>query len=362
MDTNTSETLSSAADPGTEPEQLLHFAHHPDPAVRRLVAGNPSTPLEGLLALALEFGDEVGANAALVLHRMASVDLVSHVPGSWRDAWSRSPRVAPWLAEQLAHFEPESHVRAQLARNPRCPLPVLAHLVSDAAFDVRVAVAKNPRCPSDTLALLARDPSEYVRRAVASKPITPLALLPPLSADPSSSVRSAVASNPRCPVEQLEYLATDPDSSVRAAVASHPRCPPTLLRQLADGTGSPVRAAPPRPRSPVELPPLPAGSDDALVQGTVARRPDCPPGLLAWLVDHGQREARLSAVSHPACPVATLHAVAAHPDPAFRHAVDRNPSCPPDLKERLQHDPELARFRDRQRQPPPPIREPWGKR
>ncbi len=106
--------------------------------VRRVVAGNPNTPLT-------------------VLSRLAEDDNYYI-----RRTVAGNPKTPVEMLKKLSmDYCPE--VRLGVAENPHTPRETLAFLADDNAIDVRYGVAENPHMPEDILLKLARDENPYVR-------------------------------------------------------------------------------------------------------------------------------------------------------------------------------------------------------
>lgn len=157
--------------------------------VRRLVAANPSTPVELLERLCLD-----------------------------RDTWVRHtamehPALPPALLERLAR-DPRPEVRGLVAAHPSTPPAALVALSNDEVRDVRNATVRNPALPVDALDEFSRSARPWVREVVASRTAS-VAVLELLAADDEPSVRRLVAAHPSCPADVLARLANDPDDTVR---------------------------------------------------------------------------------------------------------------------------------------------------
>lgn len=122
--------------------------------VRRVVAGNPNTPLS-------------------VLSRLADDDCEA--------------------------------IRRSVAENPKTPLEMLNRLAADRSPEVRLAVAENPHTPSDVLTVLAGDHAVDVRYGVAENPHMPENILLKLSKDENPYVRCRA-------LKTLQMLAPDVQS------------------------------------------------------------------------------------------------------------------------------------------------------
>jgi hypothetical protein len=91
----------------------------------------------------------------------------------------------------LARLAEDSNpvIRRHVAENPRTPPDILTGLATDHDLDVRLAVAENSNAPPDTLSLLASDNNVDVRFGVAENPHMPEDILVGLTNDENPYVR-----------------------------------------------------------------------------------------------------------------------------------------------------------------------------
>lgn len=106
--------------------------------VRRVVAGNPNTPLTVLSRLAEEGVERI------------------------RRCVAENPKTPVELLQKLSYDE-SSEVRLAVAENPHTSPEVLTSLSEDPSVDVRYGVAENPHMPEEILLKLSRDENPYVR-------------------------------------------------------------------------------------------------------------------------------------------------------------------------------------------------------
>ena len=106
--------------------------------VRRVVAGNPSSPLSVLSRLSEDDSELVRRSVAC------------------------NPKTPAELLAKLAGDE-SAEVRLAVAENQKTSHSVLEKLAGDVSVDVRFGVAENPHLPERLLLLLARDENPYVR-------------------------------------------------------------------------------------------------------------------------------------------------------------------------------------------------------
>lgn len=106
--------------------------------VRRVVAGNPNTPLTVLSRLAEEGVERIRRSVA------------------------ENPKTPVELLKKLSYDE-SSEVRLAVAENPHTLPEILTMLSEDSCVDVRYGVAENPHMPEEILLKLSRDENPYVR-------------------------------------------------------------------------------------------------------------------------------------------------------------------------------------------------------
>lgn len=106
--------------------------------VRRVVAGNPNTPLSVLSRLANDECETIRRSVA------------------------ENPKTPKEMLQALAK-DISSEVRLAVAENPHTPSEILVVLAADLAVDVRYGVAENPHMPEGILLKLTKDDNPYVR-------------------------------------------------------------------------------------------------------------------------------------------------------------------------------------------------------
>lgn len=106
--------------------------------VRKVVAGNPNTPLSVLSRLAEDECEAIRRSVA------------------------ENARTTVEVLKRLS-ADPGTEVRLAVAENANTPAAVLAVLSEDHAVDVRFGVAENPHMPENILLKLARDENPYIR-------------------------------------------------------------------------------------------------------------------------------------------------------------------------------------------------------
>jgi hypothetical protein len=289
-----------ATDPETPPERLAELARSEQ--LKPLIAANPNTPVETLLALARENPREFLANPILpLLHLEDPRQLVEieplaaltvlrlmDVPRWLISAWSQhanedvcdaaklhvgqlddpssesSPSDAEAALEQTplyvhgsdtSNFPPLqlpdwialclSRHRDAAVRNAVAGSGISVSLLARFARqrDLRRAVAGNANTPPDVLGQLSHDADASVREAAARNPQITGDILKNLARSQSSEVRANVAANQNTPVNILMGLAGDAEPFVRAGVAGNRNTLPTTLTTLGHDKQSAVRLA-----------------------------------------------------------------------------------------------------------------------
>ncbi|MFE6843969.1 hypothetical protein [Streptomyces sp. NPDC057686] len=246
------------------PQELYaRLAEDPIPGVRSEVAGNPAIGEPLIRAMAARCGKGAQGGAG---------------------------------GDEVAH---------SLARHPRLPLDVLAHL----ARETRIGPALLPRIAGAAPAELARaaaSADSRVRMLVAQRRDLAPELRDTLAADTDAAVVKAVVPHPGLSEERLRAMVGLHGVRVLARVAANPDAPPALLEELA-------RHDPPVRRAFREI----AGHPNATAGA-----------LLPALADE---RARPRAARHPALPAAVLADLLTDPDPEVARAAAANPSLPVDV-------------------------------
>ncbi|WP_344504582.1 hypothetical protein [Dactylosporangium maewongense] len=374
------------------------LARHPDPQLRRALAGNPSaaphawrvlsTDPDEAVRVALARGHSTDHRPAvdLPLPGDAQLALAADAAVPVRLALARrrdlSEPARLWLAT-----DPSAGVREALARSwPSPPEPVLRQLLTDPDPAVRraaVSSAFSSALPADLLPGLLAD--------LATREDAARHALPPPATDPAAggtaaggagpargvgvdvaglvgdadpAVREAVAGNPRVPLAAVLALADDPDEDVRVAVMLRPDLPDAERRRISSGVepqtyhvadwlrpahASPaVRAA--HARSPFvwcrravafssDLPAeavavLAADEDHSVRLLLAEHHPDVPGHILPDLV-RSTGHARWDLARHPAMPAGALAAMALGEDTDLRRVAATAPNLPPAVAETL---------------------------
>ncbi|MCX5149429.1 hypothetical protein OHB36_22070 [Streptomyces sp. NBC_00320] len=247
-------------------ELYARLAEDPIPAVRAEVAGNPAIgePLIRAMAARCENGRNGGKGGT--------------------------------GGDEVAHG---------LARHPRVPLDVLAHLVRAARIGPTVLPRIADASPAE-LSGPAASADARVRMLVGQRRDLAPELRDALAADPDAAVVKAVAPHPGLSEAQLRAMVALHGVRVLARVAANPDAPAALLEELA-------RHDPPVRR----------------VLREIAGHPNATAGALLPCLD--DERARPRAARHPALPPAVLVGLLTDADPEVAGAAAANPSLPVDV-------------------------------
>lgn len=182
---------SHSLDPHLSADELTRLADSPDPATRRAVAAHPNTPAPVLGRLGAEFPDEVLANPALPLLRLAEPGLLRGWPAVTLERMTAAPGVPDWLLTLAAQH---------------------------AKIDVQLAAVTRPALPPAALQALAESPFWTIREYVARKPSLPPEVLRWLALDADYGVRLTIAGRADLPPDLRETLRRDPHPLVQAVI------------------------------------------------------------------------------------------------------------------------------------------------
>lgn len=175
----------------TPAAELTVLSSHPEAGVRAGVARHPNTPAPVLGALTPEFPQEVLANPALPLLRLADPHLLRGWPDAAFHALLRRPDIPAWVRTHLIRHG-RTELLIPLAQHAALTEAEILTLARHAAWLVRARIAARPALPPDLLAALATDPDYGVRLAVASRPSLPEDVARTLREDPSRFVRQVL--------------------------------------------------------------------------------------------------------------------------------------------------------------------------
>lgn len=318
-------------------ETVRHFALHRDWELRTALAPNPVLPLPLLDLLARDADSLVRAASA------------------------EHPEMPPGTLERLSS-DTSVLVREAVAAHPSASPEVLAVLSTDEEWEVQLNVARNPNSDPDTLAALVRSRQVQIREAVAASLLIGHAALSTLAQDPSErvaqvaalrlpgaskesrdaaalskrrNVKLALVSHHDAPRDVLIALSADRSSAVRALAGLHPQLAYEARQRLREDPDPQVRRVAQAADSTAlaaELSALPRF--DARVRVALSRNGSTPPAVLDALSDDAQDAVRSMVVLHPATPVSGLSRRLKELE--LRPLIRQHPHYQGLLKERLQ--------------------------
>lgn len=202
-------------------------------------------------------------------------------------------------------------------------LELIAALAQD-DFQTLYALASHANISSQLASVLSRHPELRIRERIASHPHLPKADKRRLLFRDDGRVRAAILRTRRLTPMQARYwmiweslfiadalaghrdasddllraLMDNPNPSIQVTIASRPRLNPTLMEELAD-----------------------RWVEESTVLAAIARRPDCPSGLLADFAKDGRMIVKAAVASNPHCPRPLLEKWATHRDERVRTAA-----------------------------------------
>ncbi|RLK58664.1 hypothetical protein [Actinokineospora cianjurensis] len=270
-----------------------------------LALGNPTTPLDAVIGFLDHpmwlFRERLAARPDLPpeAYRRLAAD---PVPGV-RWALAENPAIGDAVIRELARED--THVRRQVALNPRVPLDVLA----DLAVTTKIGPTLVPRIATATQAEvqnLALSPTAALRMLLAHRRDLPARVRDVLAADHDAKVVKAIAPDPGLSETQLRAMIDRHGTQVLGAVARNPAASSALLEDV-------VRHLPPSHKA----------------FRAIAEHPNATaPALLACLDDD---RARPLAAAHPALPPETISELLTDDDGWTAQAAAANPSLPPEV-------------------------------
>lgn len=266
-----------AQNPSSPVDLLERLASNADPEVVELVVLNPNTPTSLLLTLGQRFPRQLLKNPIFPLMLLESPNLYAEMP------------------EQTL---------AGLLALEGVPEHFLEWALSHKSDFVRLAVAHNRAANSAALQRLAQDKELSIRRAVSVHPNTSPEVLAQLSQDKAQEIRQLIARNVRTPPAALAMLLGDNLPEVRRHALHNLQTPPQMLSCLRR-----------------------AGASTDLMRLYGASDPTLSAEELAYLAAGGPR-ARELAARHPKVPLSLLLSLAEDPHPEVRRAVAQNPNTP----------------------------------
>ena len=198
------------------------------------------------------------------------------------------------------------------------------------------SVAENPMLDANAIAKLERN-SNDLRDSLPDPVESP-------EAKAVAAMRAALA-NPRCPQEQLTRFKDYPYSTgVQVAIAGNPGCPPEVLGEMIWNGWKRTEE-----QTKAEKEALDAKDDEAAkdVLVAAARNPACTEQQLEFLVRKMHPwTVRWSAVNNPSCSPEMLNRLAHDPSLAVAKLVAQAPGCPPaGLAHLATHKREIVRLR-----------------
>ena len=252
--------LSSAKDPVALVQTLVNSAHPlggSPPALTATVAREvfPYSRLETKLKLLqrdgrlLDLGvrdahSEVRAAAARSASAASDLAILLADPAEKvRVALAKNGRLSSHQLEALSRtaFSPgaRAEVELDLARNPKTPTEVLAHLVKSERVDVRCAAAGHQQLSESSMEELSRDGVDVVRQRVVRRGDLPDHLRERLLQDPLDIIRFlALAGASNSTDAELSQLDGILRVELREAVSKHTKDPHKLVRFAADSAHS----------------------------------------------------------------------------------------------------------------------------
>ncbi|MER7849272.1 hypothetical protein ABTZ03_35635 [Kitasatospora sp. NPDC096077] len=358
------------------------LAAHPDEGIRSALAGRAATAPRRMFELLVD-DPESKVRESLAQNRGTPPDLRARLAAdpdpAVRAALAKHWTQAPEAVRRTLLTDPEATVRAAACAThfPRHPHPVppadlLPALLADPV--TRAGAVIHAALDAETLRRLADDPDSEVRAELARHPDLPPSVREALAVDPALNVRVKVFARPDTPeqtrarihasVHELAPAADDPDLDPDADEETVVQCflnafAPTELRSL---------------RLPwVTADPLPhVDSPYVGFRASAAGSKDLPADVVARLLDDEEQMVRLTMAStaphlvdHATAesierryrrrdkftfwwdkeqvltfPQETLRRFATDPEPRLRSLAPRDPELPPELAEQLAADPE----------------------
>ena len=284
--------LAEASDPRTAPGRLAELAKHPNSAIRKQAATNPSTPLEALLELLWYMPDAVTDNPCWPLLVLSDPRLAEAAD---RELASKTRRIT---VMRRLHEDPK--LRDLLLQNPELPAELLERFAEKGLYHTLIAVARHGNCTTSLLRRLADLGVDEALKRLMKHPELWREFLPGLERHPSDMIRLEVVLHPETSAAALLTLARDTSYRIRGLVAEHPSAPPEALAEVFRGAHS-------------------ERTDHLL-----ASHPATPPEVLLALAqqEHRGYALRCRLASHPAAPPELL-ALLEHRSPARVKAVLR---------------------------------------
>ena len=184
------------ADPATSPEvlvELWEWASFLHDDLLAVLASNPATPFDVLLELTDRHAAAVTRNPAFRLKMLTEPGFIQGLHRRVLRNIGRGRGVDPRLLTVIGQDRSQrTQVRAAVARNPDCPVPLM-HAFLKHARPVREALARNSAVPSEVVASLAKDRSADVRAMVAWRDRLSREARAQLARDEDPGIRAVIA-------------------------------------------------------------------------------------------------------------------------------------------------------------------------
>lgn len=199
-------------------------------------------------------------------------------------------QIASWTgctSKMLSALSDDLEARKFALSNPKCPEWIYYKFADSEDVRTRVAVAASRGCPASLIRKLARDDEPRIRVALAANAALSMEGMYILSSDRNPEVRAALSANKKCAGALLENLSQDEQDSVKIAVLRNPIAPSDMaLSFFAESKGALLLAALEKmPVFPLQHIDKLAASESVKVLEYVAKHPQCPPAVLAEIVD-----------------------------------------------------------------------------
>ncbi|GHF91828.1 hypothetical protein GCM10018790_81190 [Kitasatospora xanthocidica] len=339
----------------TAPREMLEqLVDDPEPQVRESLAQNPHTPPD--LRARLVGDHEPAVRAALAKHWTQAPEAVRRILLTDPEAQVRTAACSIYFAH-LPHPVPPPDLVPALLADPVTRAGAVMHAVLDA----------------DTLRRLAEDPDSDVRAELARHPDLPPSVREVLAVDPALSVRVKVFARPDTPEHVRARIHASVQELSRAMADPDPDADDDAVLQWCQNTFAPTElrilhlpwvTADPLPHidSPYVSFRVSAAAGKSLPAEAVARLLDDEEEIVRLTMAHAAPHlvdpARAESIErryHPrrdkftfwwdtaevlTFPPATLRRFATDPEPRLRSFAPRDPDLPPELAEHLAADPE----------------------
>lgn len=334
--------FQEAQNPQTAPERLRALASQTSPEVRRAVAGNPNTPEDVLLWLAVHFPEEVLGNPVLDLLLLVNPNWLAEIPGYARSRLLGHPKAPPHFLHWAAR-DGDYNALLSLLQNPAAPTELVEkltdYMLPAVAEAARLHVALETSPLERALWWSDTDMDYLELRQMVLLGMAPEWIAPRIAREPDTSLRLTLVGQEHLPTEVLEAFLFDEEEEVRRAARQHRSTPPDTA-ELLDRLEA---------RLPVEAPfetlaqgTIPFGTGSGLytqshhwMRQLVAQHPQTPPHLLERFLTDDDWRVRGAAARNPALPAHWLEQLAQDGDREVRQWVATNPHTPSSVLERL---------------------------